>query len=84
MDVYDQYLENYQDPRAPGYAPRERWTRLAAERRDGADLVSGRLGVGWWEVSLSIYWKSMGGRQGRIQDFSQEWAPSDGLMLECY
>ena len=46
MDVYDQYLENYQDPRAPGYAPRERWTRLAAERRDGADLVSGRRGYG--------------------------------------
>ena len=30
---------------------------------------------------------SLGARvpeQGRIQDFSQGWAPSDGLVLECY
>ena len=24
------------------------------------------------------------GSQGRIQDFSQGWSPSDGLVLECY
>ena len=39
LSVYDRYLEAYQDPAAAGYVPRERWSRLAAERRDGADLV---------------------------------------------
>ena len=28
--------------------------------------------------------KDVGTGQGRIQNFSQGWAPGDGLVLECY
>ena len=55
MEVYEGYLQSYQEPRAAGYVPRERWTRLAAERQDGADLVrqwGGLTGVGAREVTI--------------------------------
>ncbi|XP_043196144.1 DNA-directed RNA polymerase, mitochondrial-like [Amphibalanus amphitrite] len=51
LSVYDRYLEAYQDPAAAGYVPRERWSRLAAERRDGADLEYRERG--WSPVIIS-------------------------------